>query len=226
MKITQDILSIPPYLSTRWKNVAALHVVQDKQGLLLVVTLKNQTEVTIPNLSSATLEQIFNAHLRAIETRDSGNLSLSSFLPIRLNLPLNGEAGDIINSTPPAMQHNPEQANLPPLPPEALKKITSIAEAFGLEPGAPLPSPEPDCNCLHCQILRAFHLKQGTSEEELITAEDLTFKDWEIQETTDKLYKVTNPLDRNEHYNVFLGTPIGCTCGQKNCEHIQAVLKT
>jgi hypothetical protein len=35
-----------------------------------------------------------------------------------------------------------------------------------------------------------------------------------------------NPLDHKEHYNVFLGDPIGCSCGNNNCEHIQAVLKS
>ena len=35
-----------------------------------------------------------------------------------------------------------------------------------------------------------------------------------------------DPLDPNEHYNVFLGTPLGCTCGEKDCEHIRAVLST
>jgi PhoH-like ATPase len=49
---------------------------------------------------------------------------------------------------------------------------------------------------------------------------------WGIEQTAEQLYKVTNPLDANEQYNVFLGTPLGCTCGLKNCEHIRAVLNT
>ncbi|NGX33463.1 MAG: hypothetical protein K1060chlam4_01531, partial [Candidatus Anoxychlamydiales bacterium] len=40
------------------------------------------------------------------------------------------------------------------------------------------------------------------------------------------LYRVTNPLDENEHYSVFLKDPIGCTCGKKNCEHVKAVLNS
>ena len=56
--------------------------------------------------------------------------------------------------------------------------------------------------------------------------EDLKFRNWEIEQTADKLYIVTNPFDKNEHYSVFLGDPLGCTCGEKNCEHIRAVLTT
>ena len=62
--------------------------------------------------------------------------------------------------------------------------------------------------------------------EEIVSDEDLAFRDWEIKQTTDEKYQVTNPLDANEQYNVFLGNPLGCTCGEKNCEHIRAVLST
>jgi hypothetical protein len=61
-------------------------------------------------------------------------------------------------------------------------------------------------------------------EIEEVSDEDLKFRDWEIKQTAEQLYTVTNPLDANEHYNVFLGSPLGCTCGDKNCEHIRAVL--
>ena len=65
-----------------------------------------------------------------------------------------------------------------------------------------------------------------TPTEEKIDDLDLVFRDWEIKELSNNLYTVTNPLDLNEHYNVFLGEPIGCTCGHKNCEHIKAVLQS
>ena len=67
--------------------------------------------------------------------------------------------------------------------------------------------------------------RAATVEEE-ITEDDLKFRNWDIRQTADKLYAVTNPLDENEHYSVFLGTPLGCTCGEKNCEHIRAVLNS
>ncbi len=62
--------------------------------------------------------------------------------------------------------------------------------------------------------------------DEDVSEEELKFKMWDIEEIDETLFKVTNPLDANEHYNVYLGNPIGCTCGKKNCEHIKAVLNT
>ena len=202
MKITANILSIPPYLSTTWKNISSLHV----EGERLIVLLQNGTSVEVPGLSSATIEEIFDAHARSTE---EGPIAT----PLSFSLPLNGSIGS-------AMQHNPEQAELPPLPPEMLKKITTIARAFGVDDS--LPTPESNCNCIYCQIARSLNGEQEQVEE--VSDEDLKFRNWEIAQVEEKLYTVTNPLDPTEHYNVFLGSPIGCTCGSKECEHIRAVL--
>jgi len=93
-----------------------------------------------------------------------------------------------------------------------------------------IPKGEPHCNCPYCQIANAM---QGTVSEveekeveEEVTEDDLKFREWDIKQEGDKLYIVTNPLDADEHYQVFLGTPVGCTCGQKNCEHIRTVLSS
>jgi hypothetical protein len=126
------------------------------------------------------------------------------------------------------MQHNPGQSDLPPIPPDVLKKISLIAKAFGLEDTSTLAQPEPNCNCVYCQITRAFNRQESSAAEQVeeISNEDLKFRDWEVKSTGDKLYSVTNPLESSEQYSVFLGTPLGCTCGNKNCEHIRAVLST
>ncbi len=125
------------------------------------------------------------------------------------------------------MQHNPDQSDLPPLPPEMLDKITKIAHAFGLEDASALSKAEPHCTCAYCQVVRAFQREEPILEDtEPVTEAELYFRDWEIAQQAEQLYTVTNPLDANEHYNVFLGEPIGCTCGQKNCEHIRAALNT
>jgi hypothetical protein len=79
---------------------------------------------------------------------------------------------------------------------------------------------------MHCQIAKALHGELPEEQEEEVTDEDLKFRLWDIDQTGDKLYVVTNPLDSKEYYNVFLGDPIGCTCGEKNCEHIRAVLNS
>ena len=163
--------------------------------------LKVGAQIEVPGLDHAALAQIFEAHTRFTESE--------SQLP---SLQTN------------TMQHSSEQTNLPDLSPDILEKMTSIAKTLGLDDTSALPVPELNCNCIYCQVLRA--LGKTIPVEEEITEADLHFRDWEIKQTADTLYSVTNPLDRNEQYSVFLGTPIGCTCGQKSCEHIKAVLNS
>ena len=72
MKINQKILSIPPYISTAWKNIASLHVeaTEDEQ-MLLVITLLNGTNIEIPQLDMSIIEAIFAAHAKFME-QDGG----------------------------------------------------------------------------------------------------------------------------------------------------------
>lgn len=226
MKITSSILSIPPYLSTTWKNISSLHMREEKGSFTLVVILQNRVQVEVPGLDKATVDSIFEAHARYAESGETP-LAKSPFdLPFNFSLPL--KADGPIDSLGASMQHNPEQSNLPPMPPEVLDKITTIAKAFGLEDTSALPKPEPDCNCIYCQVSRSLHGEPRIEkhDEEVISDEDLKFRNWDVKQAADKLYTVTNPLDQNEYYSVFLGEPLGCTCGQKNCEHIRAVLNT
>lgn len=220
MKITPTILSLPPYLSTTWKNIATLQVRNKGQDPLLIVTLQNFAEVEIPHLDQQTIDAIFEAHTQYTKTDPTPPFLGETF---SLKLPLEQE-GDTLKGLTPTLEHNPNQADLSPLPAEILKKITQIAKIFGLDETS-LPSPpEPDCNCLYCQLIRAFHAEN--EPEEIVEESDLHFRDWEAKEISSKLYEVTNPLDQNEHYQVFLGDPLGCTCGAKNCEHIRAVLQS
>ena len=128
------------------------------------------------------------------------------------------------------LQHNPEQKDAPEIPPEVLNKIASIAKVLGLNDSALMPQAEPHCNCMFCQITRS--LQGATSQpaitdaEETISEADLHFRSWDIKEISERLYQVSNPLDPQEQYQVFLGEPLGCTCGEKNCAHIQAVLRS
>ena len=127
------------------------------------------------------------------------------------------------------MQHDPSQKTAPDLPPDLLKKISTLAKIFNEETNSELPLPQENCNCMHCQIAKAMQIGAGKNPENLddeVSDEDLKFRIWDIQEEGNKLFSVINPLDKNEHYNVFLGSPLGCTCGKKNCEHIKAVLKS
>ena len=213
MKITTAILSIPPYLSTTWKNISSLHVREELGVFTLIVILQNRMQVEVPNLSKKNIDEIFEAHARSAEETLLPGTPYSS-------------GQELFNLNLPSMQHNPEQAHLRPLPPDVLKKIALIARALGFEDPSTLAKAEPHCNCTYCQVARVLQGEEPLSEAaaEEVSEEDLRFRDWEIQQTGDKIYTVTSP-ETGEQYSVFLGTPLGCTCGSKNCEHIRLVLK-
>ena len=238
MKINQKILSIPPYISTSWKNVTSLHIEERGNGLFLIIGLLNGSTIEIPHLDQPILEAIFAAHQKHLEQDPPVPQKGSSPMPIfpggmlpdsgtMLSLPLNlGIEGNMGN----ILQHDPDASDSPDLPPEVLKKIASLSKVVGFENIDHLPKPEPHCNCMHCQIMRgirddAQHQEYEDAEEEILE-EDLRFREWDIKQSGDQLYIVSNPLNQTEHYNVFLGSPVGCTCGQPNCEHIRAVLNS
>ncbi|MBS0616261.1 MAG: hypothetical protein JSR58_06910 [Verrucomicrobia bacterium] len=210
-KFNTNVLSLPPYLSTAWKNVVSLQVISKPWGAVLVVELPSGP-VEVPHLDRETIEGIFQAHSEYLqqETKPALPFSFPGFEQMTS-----------------VIQHNPEQSDSPDLPPELLEKIASTVNLIGVSDTGSLPKAEPHCNCNYCQITRAIHARVEDKEvEEDISEEDLRFKTWDIQQKADKLYEVVNPLDKKESYNVFLGDPVGCTCGNKNCEHIQAVLRS
>lgn len=223
MKITPSILSIPPYLSTSWKNILSLHALPEAGGLFkLVVILTNKLRIVIPSMDKDAIDSIFEAHANYSTAEEKPPKPQTPFKSDFFGGPL--ATADLLGSQ---MQHNPEQADAPELPKEILEKIASIAKVLGLEDTSQLPKPEANCNCPFCQIARTFqsHPDEAKIEEE-VRDEDLTFRTWDVLQKTDHLYTVTDPLDRAVEYTVFLGEKVGCNCGQKNCEHIRAVLNT
>ncbi|HSW85946.1 MAG TPA: hypothetical protein VLG49_00440 [Rhabdochlamydiaceae bacterium] len=251
MRINHKILSIPPYISTSWKNITSLHCEYREEVLVLVVGLNNGTRIEIPQLEASAIEAIFAAHSKFLEQDQTGISQKNHPVPRpSFQAPGNGSPSNEPSSFPsgvpflqigPAgienfgsvLQHNPEMSNAPDLPKEMLNKIASISKAVGIDDPNLLPKPEPHCNCFHCQISRAIQLadegEQPPAEnavEEVVSDEDLKFRLWDVAQTSDKLYLVSNPMDSKEHYSVFLGEPIGCTCGEKNCEHVRAVLNS
>lgn len=218
MKITETILSIPPYISTSWKNIISLRVEMAASELILVVDLNSGSQVLVPHLDRLTLERIFEAHTKALEKETSPQ----KHPPLSFSFPLLDTS-----NLPPVLQHNIEHADSPDLPQELLEKISTMIKEMGPEIESQLPKPEPHCNCPHCQIMRVFQAgKETRLDEEEVTDADLSFRTWDIAEEGEKLYAVSNPLDNKECYHVFLGEPLGCTCGEQKCEHIQAVLHT
>lgn len=241
MKINNKIFSLPPYISTSWSNVAALHV----SGTTLVVHLIDGEVINIPNLNMELMETIFEAHASYLEEKGKqdaskgGNPRGFSFHPgqgSEMEFPFKFGIG-ATDSLGTVLQHNPAQANMPPLPTDVLEKIKSIAKIIAPEDLTLVPKPEPHCNCMHCQIARTInqglgitdiYAKEEKAKEEIVQDDELKFQQWEIKPTqgNDKLYTVINRLDPQESYNVFLGQPVGCTCGKPGCEHIVAVLKS
>lgn len=240
METNDKFICLPPYLSTSWRNVRSLHMKSDN----LVVTLLDGSLVEIPRLGQNAIEHLFACHAaflrqqrqrpfsEVLRTNDGvkfgrpGEEETGLFPPFRLGL----SGLDTLGT---ALQHNYAQSNTPDLPPEILQKIAAVARIVAPDDVNALPKAEPHCNCVHCQIARAIHqgLEQGQEiapqePEEEVTAEDLTFRQWIIEKTGENLYSVMNPLDETQHYSVYLGHPVGCTCGNQNCEHILAVLRS
>lgn len=226
MKINKHILSIPPYISTAWDNVSHL---QMNSGGDLEVILHNGTKVSIPNLSAANLEKIFAAHALSIESAPADGSD--NHFGISLN-PSGMVLSGMENFTG-MMQHDPNQKDAPSLPSEILEKISEMGKAMGVDKDTfNIPEGDSNCNCPYCQISRAVHgqehlyEREDNSLENEVSKEELTFREWNITQKNDKLYEVTNPFEESEKYSVYLGDPIGCTCGKNNCEHILAVLKS
>jgi hypothetical protein len=233
VKINEKIFSVPPYLSTSWSRIAALHL----KGSVLVASLIDGDTINIPNLPQETISLIFTHHAAYLE-KEQPDLHFPVEANDMMKQMMNPEASSLsfsINSLDglgSPMQHNPEQANAPDLPVEVLEKIAAVARIFNPEETKLLPPPEPACNCFHCQILKTLNpvmsapQLQVEDHHEVIKDEELQFQQWAIKQVADQLFSVTNKLDQSEKYNVFLGNPVGCTCGNDNCEHILAVLKS
>jgi hypothetical protein len=220
MKINDKILHMPPFISTTWDNITSLY----SEANQLIIVLKNGSKIQIPNLPKEILDLIFKNHAKSLEN----STFLNSKTSITFGLPPLPIAEGLDSFTT-AMQHNPDQKDAPSLPSDVIKKIANLAKLFAEEANIDLPKPEANCNCMYCQIAKALQIGMGVHIENLdeeVSDADLMFRQWDIHEEKTDLYTVTNPLDQNEHYNVFLGNPIGCTCGKKNCEHIKAVLNS
>lgn len=244
MKITSKILHIPPHLSTSWTQVRAIYLKENT----VVVSLLDGVIIEIPGLPAESRNAIFDAYAAYLEEQNSKQppqtqrpapfqiFQVSSHAPGMEPTPMPSTGFDSIESMASALQHNMAQANMPDLPPEVLNKIAAIAKIVAPEDIQNLPKPEPHCNCPHCQIARAIH--GGTREvestpsspieahEEIVSDKDLSFQQWDIVQTGEKLYSVASRLDPKERYSVYLGHPVGCTCGKQGCEHILAVLKS
>lgn len=248
MKITDTIISIPPYISTTWDNVASLHM---EEGVLFITLREGGKTVAIAALDRSIIEQIFSAHASFLEAhlpvhpvahprpqRGANNIEQLFTFPFRLGAGLGAGGGGAasIESMGQVLQHNPVYSELPPIPEEVANKIATLSKIISEEEILAMPAAEANCNCMYCQINRILR-KEVLKEEntlpdhpalggEKISSADLHFDQWKVELVGDKIYQVTNKLDPQEQYTVHLKDPIGCTCGKSNCEHIVAVLRS
>ena len=234
MRINSKILSIPPYISTHWANISAIYM---RDGMLIVGLIDGDA-IEVPNLELEQIQSIFEIHADFVEEEEKFFSQTADKTQPPFSF-LQGTAGNDlqlafggIDGFSTMMQHNPEQMNGPDLPNEILDKVSAISKIVTPESSQDLPIAEPHCNCMHCQIARAISGKQEVTRHTLveepiepIEPEELQFQQWDIVQTEDKMYTVTNRLDNTETFNVYLGKPIGCTCGKEGCEHILAVLR-
>lgn len=241
MKININIFSIPPVISTHWENVKSLRM----QDAALIISLSDGEPVSITNLDEPTIQLIFATHAQYLEQQISDKFQ--QFFPLmglpqlpiepnalhRIDIPF--RLGGSLEELGSSLLHNPAQSNVSDIPIEILQKIVAITKIISPEGIAVLPKPEPNCNCVHCQIAKVVNKEhdddqtielRSPAKEEEVTKEDLHFQQWEIKQTGENLFDVINKLNSHENYHVFLGDPIGCTCGHTGCEHIIAVLKS
>ena len=200
-KINPKILSIPPYISTSWKNINNLYVKDVEQSKVLVISLQNSVEIEIPNLDEHAIEEIFKSHSSYIDEQDNLETKHSKIakpqsdnnLGISLGLPLQFGGGETLSNMASFLDHNPSLSDSPPMPKEILDKITQIIDTLGINiDNQFIQKPEPHCNCPYCQVARAFAPKTeekhppGDEEEYQISDDDLKFREWDITQKETK----------------------------------------
>lgn len=220
MKINKKILNIPPYLSTPWTNVLSLYL----QDEMLMISLNSGEVIAIPDLNDTQIRNLFSIHAKVMEEIEPNENTSSLEELFGKGAQIHFGVGNL-ESLGSALQHNPEHMHAPNLPKDVLKKVGSLAKLISPIDPDMIPKAEPHCNCVHCQIARAIR-EEEPKEEPYISTEDLKFQEWIVTQTEDALYTVTHKLDPQEKYSVFLGNPVGCTCGKTGCEHIVAVLRS
>ncbi|WP_201457034.1 hypothetical protein [Chlamydia sp. 17-3921] len=243
VKINDQLICIPPFISARWNQIAFIESQEgDVQGqATLKLHLIDGKVISIPNLDQSIIDIAFHEHLLYLETSQTNkdelireddkfgmlmgvlqqltkNSDIQLLSPKNLISPLFA----VENPIEAILQHTPEHKDHPDAPADVLEKIANIIRTLSGNTPSLLPKPEPHCNCMHCQIGRVIHEEDSI----VVSDQDLTFRTWDIIQSGDKLYIVSDPLNPKEQFSVYLGPPIGCTCGEPNCEHLKAVLYT
>lgn len=207
MIINNKLLSIPPFISTSWRDVELL--LSDGQHTLNIY-LKNGTLVKISHLLKDQLDLIFKVHQDVLLNQNTDKKP--PFLdPLMVQF-----SGQIL-------EHDPELFDFQPLPDDMLGKLKALSSALPKPDKDRMPQIHPGCRCPHCQIMTVILEEQDN--DDLVDDSDLTFATWLQEELTDHDFLITHPYNKEETYLVTLGEKVCCSCGQMPCEHIEHVLK-
>ena len=243
VKINDQLICIPPYISARWSQIAFIESQEgDVQGhATLKLHLVDGKVISIPNLDQSIIDIAFHEHLLYLEAsqtnkedplREDDKLGMLMNVLQQLTKNADIQIFSSKNFLPPLfagenpidaiLQHTPEHKDYPDAPADVLEKMVSVIRSLVGNTSSALLKPEPHCNCMYCPIGRVIHEEENMT----VSEQDLTFRTWDIIQSGDKLYVVSDPLNPHEQFSVYLGPPIGCTCGEPNCEHLKAVLYT
>lgn len=209
MIVNTKLLSIPPYISTSWKDVELL--LSDGENTLNVY-LKNGTVIKIAHLMKEHLELIFKVHQEVLMQKQHD-------IPPSLIDPL------FFNFSGPFLEHDAEMSDADPLPDEIKQKLRSLIRSFPKLEKSQLPQFHENCNCPHCQLMNLLSDKENEGfEEELIDDKDLVFAPWQVEKKSDKCFVLSHP-DLEERFEVNLESFPTCSCNQGSCEHLAYVLR-
>lgn len=141
------------------------------------------------------------------------------------NLPLSDQ--EIAELEQQLLDHRPELTESPDLPTALLQRMSVMGQFLHPDILEQMPRAVAGCRCPFCQLHRVLHREPPDTAlppVEEVSEQDLLFRSWIVQDCGDHLFEVTNSTDPAECYRVFVGEPVGCTCGRHGCEHVKAVL--
>jgi hypothetical protein len=218
------------------------------KGATLVIILFGGESINVPGLKPEIIEAVFAAHAEFLEQEASqqseSKQDSNQLMNLPFGLPLFSQtlpmftSGDSafqfgigsMEGIGTAMQHNPAQADAPDLPSEILQKISAIVKIVAPEEVISGVAAVQDCNCPHCQITRAIQGNEIESQPfdvKNLPSEIRETQHFQIQQIGEDLYTVMDNHDASRtEYKVFLGRPVGCTCGKEGCVHLVAVLRS
>lgn len=228
VKINKNILSIPPYLSIPWKEIASLYLKDEE----LIVVPKKGDLCEVPGLTEEQIEKIFHFHAQCYDQLDREERALGFLSRLASSEGVSGMqiaiAASPADITNPMVEHNPELADAPDIPHEILEKIQMISKMVESAGGqSPSMKQEHGCNCFHCQIARVLSPSEEPScQQQCDCVDGDQVEGWSIIQTGDRLFSVTKNSCPQEVYEVHLGDPVSCTCGKRGCEHLLVVLKS